>query len=128
RRAGGKSLRIVGITYPDVALGAWVRPDVFGSNAMTLATLSLTAFQRYINPGLQKAYASADGKFVNVTKATGAFGPFTTTTLAPYGTVPVPVATACKLTFFCQSLDIHMKTPGYGIIAKLIAGTLPKRH
>jgi lysophospholipase L1-like esterase len=127
RRAGGKSLRIVGTTYPDVALGAWVRPDVFGSNAMNLATLSLTAFQRYINPGLQKAYKSGGGKFVNVTKATGAFGPFTTTTLAPYGTVPVPVAKACQLTFFCQSLDIHMKTPGYGIIAKLIAGTLPKR-
>jgi lysophospholipase L1-like esterase len=128
RSAGGKSLRIVGTTYPDVVLGAWVRQDVFGSNAFNLATSSLTAFDRYINPGLRKAYASGGAKFVDVTKATGAYGPFDTTTLAPYGTIPTPVAKVCKLTFFCQDLDIHMRTPGYGIIAKLIAGTLPKRH
>src|SRR5690242_107540 len=29
RKAGGKSLKIVGTTYPDVALGAWVRQDAF---------------------------------------------------------------------------------------------------
>jgi hypothetical protein len=127
RRAGGPKLRIVGTTYPDVALGAWARSDLFGSNASSLATLSLTAFSKYINPGLRSAYSSGKAKFVDVTTATGAFGPFTTTTLAPYGTVPVPVAKVCQLTFFCQSLDIHMRTPGYGIIAKLIAGTLPKR-
>jgi lysophospholipase L1-like esterase len=127
RRAGGRSLRIVGTTYPDVVLGAWVRQDVFGTNAFNLATRSLTSFDKYINPGLRKAYASGHAKFVDVTTATGAYGPFDTTTLAPYGTIPTPVARVCKLTFFCQFLDIHMRTPGYGIIAKLIAGTLPKR-
>jgi lysophospholipase L1-like esterase len=127
RKASGKSLKIVGTTYPDVVLGAWVHQDVFGSNAFNLATSSLTAFDTYINPGLKKAYASGGAKFVDVTKATGAYGPFDTTTLAPYGTIPTPVATVCKLTFFSQFLDIHMRTPGYGIIARLIAGTLPKR-
>jgi lysophospholipase L1-like esterase len=128
RRAGGPSLKIVGTTYPDVVLGAWVRQDVFGTNAFTLATESLTSFDKFINPGLRKAYRSGHAKFVDVTTATGAFGPFDTTTLAPYGTIPTPVAKVCKLTFFCQFLDIHMRTPGYGVIAKLIAGTLPKRH
>ena len=128
RRAGGKSLRIVGTTYPDVVLGAWVRTDVFGTNAFTLATESLTSFDKFINPGLAKAYKSGHAKFVDVTRATGAYGRFDTTTLAPYGTIPTPVATVCKLTFFCQFLDIHMKTPGYGIIAKLVDATLPRRH
>jgi lysophospholipase L1-like esterase len=128
RKAGGKKLKIVGTTYPDVVLGAWVRQDVFGTNAFNLATESLTSFDKFINPGLLKAYKSGGAKFVNVTKATGAFGPFDTTTLAPYGTVPTPVAKACELTFFCKFLDIHMTTPGYGVIAKLVAGTLPKRH
>jgi hypothetical protein len=63
-----------------------------------------------------------------VTRATGAYGRFDTTTLAPYGTIPTPVAKVCKLTFFCQLLDIHMKTPGYAVIAKLVAGTLPKHR
>jgi hypothetical protein len=127
RRAGGPSLRIVGTTYPDVLLGAWVRQDVFGANAFNLTTSSLTGFDKYVNPGLKKAYSSGHAKFVDVTRATGAYGPFDTTTLTPYGTIPTPVAKVCKLTFFCQFLDIHMRTPGYGIIAKLIAGTLPKR-
>jgi lysophospholipase L1-like esterase len=128
RRAGGKSLRIVGTTYPDVVLGAWVRQDIFGTNAFNLATESLTSFKSFINPGLRKAYRSGGAKFVDVTTATGAFGPFTTTTLSPYGTVPVPVAKACELTFFYKFLDIHMTTKGYGIIARLVAWTLPKHH
>jgi lysophospholipase L1-like esterase len=127
RRAGGRSLRIIGTTYPDVVLGAWVRQDVFGTNAFNLATSSLSSFDRFINPGLKKAYASGRAKFIDVTRATGAYGPFDTTTFAPYGTIPTPVAKVCKLTFFCQFLDIHMRTPGYGMIAKLIARTLPKR-
>jgi len=128
RRAGGKKLKIVGTTYPDVVLGAWVRTDVFGSNAFNLATESLTSFDKFINPGLRKAYKSGGAKFVDVTTATGAYGRFDTTTLAPYGTIPTPVAKVCQLTFFCEDIDIHMKTKGYRIIAKLIAGTLPKRH
>jgi lysophospholipase L1-like esterase len=129
RKAGGASMKIVGTTYPDVGLGAWVRTDVFGSPyGLQLATLSVTAFDKYINPGLRKAYKSGRAKFVDVTRATGTYGRFDTTTLAPYGAVPVPVAKVCRLTFFCESLDIHMRTAGYRIISKLIAGTLPKRH
>jgi lysophospholipase L1-like esterase len=128
RRAGGRSLRIVGTTYPDVVLGAWVHTDVFGANAFNLATSSITSFDKYINPGLRKAYKSGRAKFIDVTRATGAYGRFDTTTFAPYGTIPTPVATVCRLTFFCQFLDIHMRTPGYGLMAKLITATLPKRH
>jgi hypothetical protein len=37
------------------------------------------------------------------------------------------VAKVCELTYYCQYGDIHSRTSGYGEIAKLIAGTLPKR-
>jgi lysophospholipase L1-like esterase len=127
RAAGGKKMRIVGSTYPDVVLGAWVRPDVFGDGRFTLAANSLTSFQRYLNPGLKKTYASVGGSFVDVTKATGAYGDFGTVDTKQYGRIPAPVANACELTYFCSSLGIHMTTPGYHIIAKLEAATLPKR-
>jgi lysophospholipase L1-like esterase len=127
RAAGAKKMRIIGSTYPDVVLGAWVRPVPFGQGRFTLATNSLTAFKTYVNPGLKKTYESVDGSFVDVTKATGAYGSFGTVATKQYGRIPAPVATVCKLTYFCASLGIHMTTPGYRIIANLEAATLPKQ-
>jgi lysophospholipase L1-like esterase len=125
RAAAGPKVRIVGITYPDVILGGWVQGT---ESAQNLAKLSIVAFQALINPALKAAYASGQGGFVDVTAATGAYGPFdATTTLDPYGVLPVPVATVCELTYYCQFGDIHAKTPGYKLIADLVAGTLPKR-
>jgi lysophospholipase L1-like esterase len=124
RAVGGPAMQIIGSTYPDVALGAWVLPDTFGANRFTLAAESVTAFRTSINPGLRKAYRSAGARFVDVTRATGAYGPFQTTDLPPYGVIPVPVAKVCRLTFFCTRVDIHMTTPGYGVIARLEAQAL----
>jgi lysophospholipase L1-like esterase len=128
RAAGGKTMRIVGSTYPDVVLGAWVRPDVFGDGRFTLAANSLTSFRAYLNPGLKNTYASVGGAFVDVTRATGAYGSFGTVATKQYGRIPAPVAKACELTYFCTSLGIHMTTPGYHIVAKLEAATLPKKR
>jgi GDSL-like Lipase/Acylhydrolase family len=127
RAAGGKQMQIIGSTYPDVALGAWVLPNTFGDNRFTLAAESVTAFRRLINPGLKRAYSSVGAKFVDVTAATGAYGPFVTTNDPPYGVIPVPVATVCRLTFFCTRVDIHMTTPGYAVIARLEALALAAR-
>jgi lysophospholipase L1-like esterase len=125
RKAGGKKVRIVGTTYPDVILGQWVRPPV----SQDLAKLSVVAFQSLINPALVKAYKAGKGKLVDVTKATGAYTPVDqTTTLAPYGTIPVAVAKVCSLTWYCQFGDIHANNKGYKIIAQLVVKTLPKRH
>ena len=100
---------IVGTTYPDVILGQWVSG---APNGQQLATLSVAAFQNFINPALQQAYASAQGTFVDVTAATGAYGPLTELTeLAPYGSIPVPVAKVCELTYYCEQQDIHPKPP-----------------
>ncbi len=50
------------------------------------------------------------------------------TTLFPYGSLPVAVAQACELTYYCAFRDIHARTDGYRLIADLVAGTLPRRR
>src|SRR4051794_36692229 len=124
RKATGSKTRIVGITYPDVLLGAWVgaQPD------QDLAKLSVIAFQSLLNPALKKMYESAGGRFVDVTKATKAYTPLDqTTSLAPYGEIPVAVAEICKLTAYCAYRDIHPNAKGYAVIADLVAKTLPRK-
>ena len=125
RKAAGPKTRIVGITYPDVILGAWV-----GENPnQNLAKLSVAAFQALLNPALKQMYTSVKGRFVDVTEATGAYTPLEqTTTLAPYGEIPVAVAEVCKLTAYCAFRDIHPNAKGYAVIADLVARTLPHRH
>jgi lysophospholipase L1-like esterase len=124
RKAAGPDVRITGITYPDVILGQWV-----GEGANTdLAGLSVVAFKSLINPAFKKAYAKGDGRFVDVTAATGAYTPLDETIeFPPYGSVPVAVARVCELSFYCQYRDIHARTEGYRIIADLVAKTLPRR-
>jgi lysophospholipase L1-like esterase len=127
RAAGGKQMRIIGSTYPDVELGLWVHPTVLGPNTLALVPGSISAFRDIINPGLKTAYRRVGAAFVDVTKATGAYGPFLATIDPTFGQIPVPVARVCTLTYFCDgSFNIHMKTPGYHIIAALEAKTLPK--
>jgi lysophospholipase L1-like esterase len=123
RKAAGPKVLIVGTTYPDVILGQWVRPPV----NQDLAKLSVVAFQSLINPALKAEYESVKGQFVDVTAATGAYGSLDDLTpFGDYGNIPVPVAKVCELTWYCAKGDIHSKKSGYGIIADLIVGTLPK--
>jgi lysophospholipase L1-like esterase len=124
RKATGSKTRIVGITYPDVILGSWVGEDP----DQDLAKLSVAAFQSLLNPALKDMYESVGGRFVDVTKATKAYTPLEqTTTLAPYGEIPVAVAEICKLTAYCTYRDIHPNAKGYAIIADLVAKTLPRK-
>ena len=118
RAAAGAGTLIVGTTYPDVILGEWVRG---APNGQQLATLSVAAFQSLINPALASAYATAQAQFIDVTAATGAYGPLTElTNLAPYGQIPVPVAKVCQLTHYCEQQDIHPNQAGYKVIADLV--------
>jgi lysophospholipase L1-like esterase len=123
RAAAGPGVPIVGLTYPDVVLGAYVGK---AANGHTLASLSVTAFKSLINPALKAEYDAIGATFIDVTTATEAYVPFTqTTSLAPYGTIPVAVAKVCELTFYCQFHDIHPHTDGYALIADLIRKSLP---
>lgn len=125
RAAAGPNVPIIGLTYPDVVLGKWVYPS--SKPNKSLATLSVTAFKSLINPALSQAYTSAGGTFVDVTAKTGAYTPLTKTTrLSPYGTIPVAVATVCKLTWYCQLGNIHAKTVGYQLIGAQILAAYRK--
>jgi lysophospholipase L1-like esterase len=125
RNAAGPEVPIIGTTYPDVILGSYVYPSQPATaTTIALAKESVVAFRSLINPALQKAYGSVLGRFVDVTMATGAYGSLTKTTkLKPYGTIPVPVAKVCTLTWFCAQGNIHAKTVGYNLIGKLIVGS-----
>ncbi|HLH28951.1 MAG TPA: SGNH/GDSL hydrolase family protein [Acidimicrobiales bacterium] len=137
--AGDSSAHIVGLTYPDVILGDYVYPP--GSPNVSLANLSITAFDLLINPALQKAYTSvSQGSFVNVTSApykkatsgddtgsTSSSSPTpqeATTKLKPYGVIPDAVWEVCKLTYFCSEGNIHANTKGYDFIGHLIVADL----
>lgn len=115
RRAAGRRVPIIGLTYPDVLLGEWVYPAASPDHA--LAALSVTAFKSLVNPALAAAYRAAGARFVDVTAGTGAYTPLTrTTTLAPFGSVPDAVARVCELTWYCTQGNIHAKTAGYDLI------------
>jgi lysophospholipase L1-like esterase len=123
RAAAGKKVTIVGLTYPDVILGAWVHPPV----STSLAMLSVVAFKAVINPTLKQAYQANGGTFVDVTTATGAYTPLTKTQIfPPYGRIPVAVAHVCTYTWYCSEANIHPHTVGYELIAKLIVAALPR--
>jgi lysophospholipase L1-like esterase len=118
RAVAGPDTLIVGTTYPDVILGEWLEGTPEGQQ---LAELSVTAFKQLINPALQTAYTGAGGTFVDVTAASGAYGPLTElTALEPYGEIPVPVARVCELTSYCAERDIHPNPEGYRLIADLV--------
>jgi lysophospholipase L1-like esterase len=121
RTAAGPGVPIIGSTYPDVILGTYVFPhNPAPPSTVNLANLSVTAFKSLINPALSMAYASAGGSLVDVTAATGAYTSLNRTVKTKaYGTIPVPVASVCALTWFCTQGNIHARTPGYTLIGKL---------
>lgn len=122
RSAAGPKVPIIGSTYPDVILGTYVYPtNPASTGAMNLANLSVVAFKSLVNPALAQSYATSFGAFVDVTKATGAYTSLKRTVhTKAYGTIPVPVASVCSLTWFCQKGDIHPMNQGYTLIGKLI--------
>ena len=115
RREVGPSVKIVGLTYPDAFLGEYLRGT---PAAVELAGKSRELFKNYLNPALKKSYADNGADFVDITALSGAYGPIDqTTTVNPYGVLPLPVARVCRLTFYCQYHDVHPTTSGYSFIA-----------
>ena len=66
---------------------------------------------------------------MDVTAKTGAYGSLDElVALAErHDGAQVPVAKVCELTYYCEFRDIHARTSGYRLIAKLVANTLPRR-
>ncbi len=118
REAAGDA-PIVGLTYPDVFLGAWVSPSF--PNGQDIARMSVPLFRDFFNTALKAEYAKVDAKFVDVTAATGAYGSLTDLTQDPdHGQIPTPVAKVCELTYFCDLTDVHPTPAGHKVIADAV--------
>lgn len=125
RSAAGPGVPVIGLTYPDVLLGLWVHPAA--SPDKSLASLSVSGFRDDVNPAFKAAYTGADAKFIDITAATGAYTPLTeTTTLSPYGEIPVAVAQVCTLTWYCAVGSVHANTEGYTFIGREIVAEYAK--
>jgi lysophospholipase L1-like esterase len=128
RQAAGPGVPIVGLTYPDVFLGLNISND---PSQKSLAVVSVAGFQKLFNPTLEAEYSAVGAAFVDVTAATGAYVSLTETTPWPSaqsGSIPIAVADICSLTYYCQLQDVHPKTRGYRVIARLVVATLPNRR
>lgn len=118
REAAG-DVPIVGLTYPDVFLGAWVSPSF--PDGQDLARLSVPLFHDFFNKTLKAEYDKINATFVDVTAATGAYDPLTRITQDPtYGPIPTPVARVCALTYFCTHTDVHPTRAGHEAIATAV--------
>jgi lysophospholipase L1-like esterase len=110
---------IVGLTYPDVFLGAWVSPEF--PDGRDIARLSVPLFRDLVNTALESEYEKIDATFVDVTALTGGYEPLTETTQDPtYGPIPTPVARICALTYFCDQADVHPTPAGHQTIAAAV--------
>ncbi|WP_439656801.1 SGNH/GDSL hydrolase family protein [Lentzea sp. HUAS TT2] len=111
-------VKIVGLTYPDVFLGAWVNPSF--PNGKNLARLSVTMFQDF-NTKIAAQYGRFGAKFADVTSTTGGYGALTELTQDPkYGQIPASVAKVCTLTYFCDRTDVHPTPAGHQVIAEAV--------
>lgn len=118
-RAAAGDAPIVGLTYPDVFLGAWVSPEF--RDGQNLARLSVPLFRDFFNTALKAEYGKIGAKFVDVTATTGGYEPLTEVTQDPkYGPIPTPVAKICALTYFCDHTDVHPTPAGHQAIAAAV--------
>ncbi|MET9226202.1 GDSL-type esterase/lipase family protein [Lentzea sp. NPDC003310] len=112
-------VRIVGLGYPDVYLGAWVDPSL--PNGESLARTSVALYEDF-NAQVAAEYGKFGATFVDVTRATGGYDALTDLTRDPrYGEIPAPVAKVCALTYFCEEADVHPTPAGHQAIAAAVA-------
>jgi lysophospholipase L1-like esterase len=117
-REAAPDVQIVGLTYPDVFLGAWVNPSF--PDGKNIARLSVTMFQDF-NGTIAAVYGKFGAKFADVTNTTGGYGALTELTQDPkYGQIPASVAKVCTLTYFCDRTDVHPTPAGHQAIADTV--------
>jgi lysophospholipase L1-like esterase len=117
-REAAPGVTVVGMTYYDTALAAWLT----GAAGQALATASLPLIREF-NGLLTILYRSGGFRVADVA---GAFATDDMTDLV--GGVPLDVARICQWTWMCAPAplgpDIHANTAGYGVIAKAFAAVL----
>ncbi len=124
RKAAGPDVPLIGMTYYDPFLAAWLE----GPPGQTLAGES-QALAKAVNRLISNGYRSAKFRVANVAQTFLTAKPFTVvTTLNGIPGVPVAVANICNLTWMCapppQGPNIHANVAGYSAIAQTFAGKL----
>lgn len=123
RKAAGNDVPIIGMTYYDPFLAAWLQ----GTDGQTLAGES-QALAKAVNRIISAGYRSAKFRVANVAQTFLTAKPFTVVTQLNGETVPVGVANICQLTWMCapspQGPNIHANVAGYSAIAQTFAGKL----
>ena len=123
RKAAGNDVPIIGMTYYDPFLAAWLQ----GTGGQTLAGES-QALAKAVNRIISAGYRSAKFRVANVAQTFLTAKPFTVVTQLNGVTVPVGVANICQLTWMCapspQGPNIHANVAGYSAIAQTFAGKL----
>lgn len=125
REAAGEQTPIVGITYYNPYLAAWLQ----GPEGQEVARATAAVLAEY-NLLLRTAYATGDVAVADVERSylSGVFSP--EVDVPPHGPVPLNVAVVCSLTFMCApppvGPDVHPTTAGYSVIAATVAAALPQ--
>lgn len=124
RKAAGNDVPLIGMTYYDPFLAAWLE----GTDGQTLAGES-QALAKAVNRIISASYRSAKFRVANVAQTFLTGKPFTVVTqLNGVPGVPVGVANICQLTWMCapspQGPNIHANVAGYSAIAQTFAGKL----
>lgn len=112
REAAGPGVRIIGLTYPNVDLGAWRRGT---ARSRRHARRAQVAFEDVLNPALKRRYKAVGGTFLDVTEATGGYAP-----------LPTSVQMVCQWTWYCRYNDVHASPAGYALIAELVTASLAR--
>jgi lysophospholipase L1-like esterase len=120
-RLAAPLVRMVGMTYYDPYLAAWVS----GPDGQALARLSV-GLTTQLNQTLTDVYTARRARVADVEGAFATTDLVTTTTLAGVGEVPVSVARICTLTWMCRSQDIHPTSAGYQVIAQAFLAQTPR--
>jgi lysophospholipase L1-like esterase len=114
-RAAAPRVQIVGMTYYDPYVAAWLSGPA--GQAVARQSVDLTVLLNQILTGV---YTAAD---IRVADVAGAFATTDLTTAAELpgvGTVPLAVARVCTWTWMCvpgRNPDIHATSAGYEVIA-----------
>ncbi|MGW6929401.1 SGNH/GDSL hydrolase family protein [Lentzea sp. NPDC054927] len=117
-REAAPNVKIVGLSYPDVFLGAWVNPSL--PDGEDLARTSVALYEDF-NREISAEYAKFGATFVDVTGMTGGYGALTELTEDPkYGQIPASVAEVCTLTYYCDDTDVHPTPAGHQAIADAV--------
>jgi lysophospholipase L1-like esterase len=121
-RAAAPGARVVGMTYYDPYLAAWLR----GAEGEAVARQSLRLTARF-DATLAQAYAAGGVRVARVAAAFDTFDLTTRVELPGAGPVPLAVARICAWTWMCvpgRAPDIHPNNAGYAVIARAYLGMI----